>query len=98
MFRRRARPETASAAICWLIGHANDLFHPARGGVLVKDLMAYFGLGQGTPSQRAATFLRAAGIESERYGEISLGSPDYLVSSRRRRIIEARDRYLADGG
>jgi len=64
--------------------------------MLVKDLTDHFGLAQGGVSQRAETLLKAAGVDrSERYGEIDLGSPDLLVSLRRRRIIERRDRLLA---
>ena len=44
IFRRRSRAETAAAAICWGIGKANDLFN---GVMLVKDLMAHFGIEPG---------------------------------------------------
>ena len=57
-----------------------------------KDLVAHFGL-QGSVSQRAGTLLRAAGLRDDTYGTIALGSPRYLVSARRLRIIERRDRY-----
>ncbi len=97
VFRRRARSNTAAAALCWIIGKANNLFSPTRGGMLVKDLLDHFGPQQGGASQRATTMLRAGGFETEHYGEICLGSPSYLVSSRRRRIITLRDRYRAMG-
>jgi len=93
VFRRKARADTAAAAVCWIVGKDNDLFGPSGGGLLVKDLMAHFGIHQGGVSQRAATFLKAAGFEYDGYGEIRLGSPDLLVSARRRRIVELRDRY-----
>ena len=92
VFRRKARPETAAAAICWIIGKANELFVPSAGGMAAKDLVAHFGL-QGSVSQRAGTLLRAAGLRDDTYGTIALGSPRYLVSARRLRIIERRDRY-----
>lgn len=97
VFRRRARADTAAAAICWIVGKANDLFKysPLGRTMLVKDLLAHFGVQQGNVSQRAATMLRAGGFDTEDYGEVRLGSPAYLVSSRRRRIIEHRDRYRA---
>jgi hypothetical protein len=98
VFRRRGRSDTAAAAICWTVGKANDLFVPSGGGMLVKDLLAHFGLSQGSVSQRAATLMKAAGIKPDRgyypAWDVALGSPDLLVASRRHRIIERRDRYL----
>ncbi len=95
VFRRRARADTAGAAVCWIVGKANELFSPSGGGMLVKDLTAHFGLHQGGVSQRATVMLKAGGFGTGHYGSIDLGSPDYLVSSRRRRIIERRDTYRA---
>jgi hypothetical protein len=77
------------------VGKANELFTPSGGGMLVKELMAHFGLTQGGVSQRAETLMKAAGLDrSERYGQIDLGSPELLVSSRRRRIVARRDLLL----
>jgi Domain of unknown function (DUF6398) len=96
VFRRKARAETGAAAVCWVVGKANDLFSPYGDGLYVKDLMEHFGLKENSSaSQRAATMLRAGGFDSETGGQISLGSPRYLVSARRARIIEARDRFQA---
>jgi hypothetical protein len=95
VFRRKARPGGAAAAVCWIVGKANELFTPSGGGMLVKELMAHFGLTQGGVSQRAETLMKAAGLDrSERYGQIDLGSPELLVSSRRRRIVARRDLLL----
>ena len=47
VFRRPASSATAAAAICWIVGKDNDLFSPAGGRMLVKDLMAHFGLVAG---------------------------------------------------
>jgi hypothetical protein len=91
VFRRRAQPETAAAAVCWSVAKANELFSTTGGGRTVKELMAHFGL-TGAP-QRAGTLLRAAGFNAPSYGSVDLGSPALLTSSRRRRIIERRDRY-----
>ena len=91
LFRRRSSTTVAGAAVTWLVGRANHLFD-LYGGMLVKDLMAHFGLSQGA-SQRARTFLKAAGIADDDYAEIMLGTPDMLVSARRRQIIADRDRY-----
>lgn len=95
--RRRGRADTAAAAVCWAVGKANGLFTGAVDGILVKDLMAHFGLGQSSVSQRAAALLRAAGIASTRWYEpawdLALGDPGLLVSSHRRHLMERRDRY-----
>ncbi len=97
VFRRRASSATAAAAICWIVGKDNDLFSVAGGRMLVKDLMAHFGLAQGGVSQRAETLMKAAGFDPFGRGwELRLGSPELLVSRRRRRIIELRDEYLSD--
>lgn len=95
VFRRRARSETAAAAIVWLIGKANHLFTPYAGHLMVKDVMAHFGLHQSSVSQRASSLLKAAGLSPPFGGYVFLGSTDYLVSARRRRIIERRDQYRA---
>jgi hypothetical protein len=100
IFRRKARADTAAAAVCWILGKANELFSPSGGGMLVKDLMAHFGLHQGGVSQRATTMLRAGGFSTHHYGGMELGTPDLLVSSRRRSILERRERFrslLEDG-
>jgi hypothetical protein len=97
VFRRRGSSVTAAAAVCWTIASANDLFHPGRGRMLVKDLLAHFGIMQGSVSQRALTLMKAAGVlDRDYYGsawDIQLGTPDLLVSGRRRRIIELRELY-----
>lgn len=90
VFRRKGRAETAAATMVWIVGKANDLFQ-LWGGMQVKDLMGYFGLQTGGVSQRATTMLRAGGFSPDT-SNLRLGSPDYLVSARRRKIIEARDR------
>jgi Domain of unknown function (DUF6398) len=91
IFRRRGRIETAAAAICWGIGKANDLF---GGKILVKDLVSHFGIGQSSVSQRSAPLLRAIGVDPHhQYGEMNLGSPDYLTSARRKEILASRDYY-----
>jgi len=98
VFRRRARAETAAAAVCWIVGKANDLFTSWTGeGMLVKDPTAHFGLAAGGVSQRAETLLKAAGVEraAYAYGRQGLGSPDFLVARRRRAILDERGRYRA---
>jgi hypothetical protein len=96
IFRRRGRATTAAAAICWIIGKANELF-TAR--MLVKDLMGFFGITQGSASQRSEPLLRAIGVDPHnRYGSMNLGSPDYLTSTRRAQIITLRDHYRGMDG
>ena len=90
IFRRRGRAETAAAAICWLVGKANRRF--PWGDLQVKDLMAWFGLGAGSASQRSAPMLAAIGVDPYRPGELELESPDYLTAARRRQLIAERDR------
>ena len=96
VFRRRASTATAAAAICWIVGRDNDLFRSGYDALLVKDLMAHFGIAQGGASQRAETFIRAAGYQPSRRWDMRLGDPTLLVSGRRRRMIELRDEYLTD--
>lgn len=93
IFRRRGRASTAAAAVCWIIGKANQLF--GRGGIAVKDLASHLGIGQSSVAQRSKPLLQAVGVNphQDRYGAMDLGSPDYLTSSRREQIIADRDRY-----
>jgi hypothetical protein len=92
VFRRRSRVETAAAALVWIVSKANDLFEQRTGAMQVRDLMSHFGLGQSSVAQRATTMLRAGGFHDDTY-YVRLGSPDYLVAARRRRIINMRERY-----
>lgn len=95
IFRRKSSVVTTAAAICWIIGKANDsfdLYGSARSGrPRVKDLMAHFGLS-GSVSQRAEPMVRAIGADW-RFGRTTLGDAQLLVSRMRQRIIEARDLY-----
>ncbi|MHB8335467.1 MAG: DUF6398 domain-containing protein [Acidimicrobiales bacterium] len=93
VFRRKASSYTAAAAVCWTIGKVNDLFTPR--GMRVMDLTAYFAISQGGVSQRADTFIRAAGYErGDDPGIVNLGDPDLLVSARRRQIAMLLDLLL----
>jgi hypothetical protein len=90
VFRRRGRADTAAAAICWSVCRANDTFEQRHGGFTQKRLAEWFGLsGSGNLGTRARTLLDAGGFP--RYpSDFVLGSPDYLVSGRRRKILERR--------
>jgi hypothetical protein len=99
VFRRRARAEKAAASVCWIIGKANDLFQPYGRGMQVKDLEPFFGIPKSTVSQRAKVLMEAAGIFSE-YDyvawDLPLGTPELLISARRRTIIERRDTCMEE--
>ncbi len=87
---RRGRPETAAAAIAWLVGKANEVFDPYGDGLSIGELTGWFGLST-SPSQRAGTMLTALGIETDAYRGIRLGTPRYLTSVHRQQIIQRRD-------
>jgi Domain of unknown function (DUF6398) len=94
MLHGTAKPEVIAAAVCWVIGKGNQRLGQGPGKLRVKALMSYFGLGQSSVSGRGYQVMRAAGIQPAiAYPSVRLGSPDLLVSARRRRIIELRDRH-----
>ena len=96
MLSKTTRPEVIAAAACWVIGQGNQRFGQRPGELRVKDLTSYFGLGQSSVSERGYQIMRAAGIQpASAYPAVRLGSPDLLVSGRRRRIIELRDHHRA---
>jgi hypothetical protein len=96
MLRGTAKAEVIAAAICWVIGKGNQRLGQGPGELRVRDLMSYFGLGQSSVSERGYQVMRAAGIQpASAYPAVRLGSPSLLVSARRRRIIELRDRHRA---
>lgn len=97
IFRRRGRADTAAAAVAWIVGKANEQFDPSGGGHSIGDLRTWFGLSSG-PSQRAATLLAALGIDADAYRGILLGTPRYLTSPQRRRILQRRDSAAAGLG
>ncbi len=93
IFRRRGRPETAAAAIVWLVAKANR--RVGYGGDLAaKDLLGWFGVG--SVSQRSEPMLAAIGVNPYDRAELELESPRYLTSARRRRLIADRDRLAGD--
>jgi hypothetical protein len=91
----RGRPETAAAAVCWIAGRANRVFEGGRPSV--KELLAFFGVGANTPTQRGNPMLRALGVQPGPFQEINLGSPAFLTSARRRELIDARERLDGSG-
>jgi len=97
IFRRRGRADTAAAAIAWIVGKANELFDAHGDGLAIGDLTRWFGLS-GSPSQRAGTMLASLGIAADAYDGMHLGTPRYLTSEHRRRIIQRRDIAEAELG
>jgi hypothetical protein len=96
MLSKTTKPEVIAAAACWVIANGNQRFGRRPGELRVKDLTSYFSLGQSSVSARGHQIMRAAGIQpASAYPAVRLGSPDLLVSGRRRRIIELRDRHRA---
>lgn len=90
VFRRKARTDYAAAALVWTVGKANDLFSTMS----VKDLMTWFGIQQGSVSQRAQTLRKAAGIDVYNMSVEVFGDTELLHSTKRRSIITLRDRYV----
>lgn len=92
IFRRRSRDDTAAAAIAWLIGKANDSVASPHNDLTAKTLLAWFGV-TGSVSQRADPMLRAIGARGTAGTTVHLGSPRYLVSTKREQIADLRERW-----
>lgn len=91
-FRGRGSAETAAGAVCWLVGRANNSAG-FRGGVPTKELMDHFGLA-GTPAARVNTMRQAVGAD-QLLAPGALGSPRYLTSASRHRLMGVRDGKLS---
>ncbi|MCC6832440.1 MAG: hypothetical protein IT200_13925 [Thermoleophilia bacterium] len=89
VFRRRARAETAAAAVVWIIGMANHVVG-RRGGITATAIARHLGL-TAMPTQRATTLLEATGTRHRAGEDVHLGSPEYLTSHRRAEIIAMRN-------
>lgn len=94
VFRRKAKPEGRAAAAAWLVCSANDTVG-SYGPMRAKDLMAWFGL-KGSASQTARVYREVLwqdtdGIDPWMVPSHILGSPDYLTSTYRERLIAHRD-------
>jgi hypothetical protein len=94
IFRRKGSPARAAAAVCWAVAKANESIVYIGSRLESQELIGWFGV-KGSVSQRAEVFLKAIGVNPyHQYGEMALGSPDYLVSERRAGIAAARDECL----
>lgn len=98
LFRRNGRDDHTAASVVWIAGKLNHLFDP--GGMLVKDVMSWFGITQGSVSQKATGIRRAAGLPGDAYAwtyGVKAGDASLLISARRAAIIARRDRLLSGG-
>ena len=87
-FDGRGSPDTAAAALCWLVARAND--EPLYPDIVsTADLLAHFGLAN-SPTSRITTFRQAVGADTC-ITPASLGSARYLTGAQRAWLIEARD-------
>lgn len=89
VFRRKARADTAAAAVVWIAGKANGQCKQASDGLRSSDIARHFNV-KSSPSQRAGVMLRAGGFRDGTF-EVELGAPDYLTAERREQIIRRRD-------
>ena len=96
VFARKGSPVRGAAAIAWVISTGNRTAGVWSAEMTTKDLLAHFGI-TGSVSDRAGTLMRAAGISTgHATSSIELGDTGLLVSARRRKLIESRDRALAE--
>ena len=87
-FRSKTKDERLAAALCWVVAASNESLGGPR-SVSSRDLLDHFGV-KSSVSHNAATLLEPAGL-AVRYGTPQLVWPRYLVSARRREIIDLRD-------
>lgn len=97
VFARKGSPVRGAAAAAWVITTGSRTAGVWSAEMTAKDLLAHFGI-TGSVSDRAGTLMRAAGIPTGyATSSVELGDPGLLVSARRRRLIQDRDRALAEG-
>ena len=89
-FGGRAKPRTAAAALCWLVGRANESV--GYGGLQTQELMGWFGL-KSPPVARANSIRRALGLDRLTWPG-ALGSARYLTAARRTALVTSRDQEL----
>ncbi|WP_022884453.1 DUF6398 domain-containing protein [Glaciibacter superstes] len=91
VFRGKARAHTTAAAVCVIIGRANDFFLGDPGEVRVKDITARLGVGPNVAA-RADPMLRAIGAD-EFAGGRELGDAALLLADTRELVIRFRDQH-----
>ena len=87
IFRRKASPVGAAAALVWMIARENELMGQ-RGLVSTLTLADFFGLST-VPKQRSEPMFRALGL---RPNDV-IGDPRLLISPVRRHWATMRDQY-----
>jgi hypothetical protein len=99
VFRRRGGANTAAGAICWWLCQINTTRTVGGRRLSQKALLGYLGIRSGGIASRAGTLLESARLPSyvDEFGrEITVASPEYLVSAGRREILARRARYEAE--
>lgn len=91
IFRRKGASRTAAAAVCWMIGRANDSFNPYVPGRRTKDVMAFFSTA--SASQRAEPMYRVLDVARD---APYVGDASLLVSGKRTSMIRWRDEWSAE--
>ncbi len=87
----RGRSESAAAAITLLSAEANNVKRQRT----LKELQEVFGI-KSSPSERASSISKAMGFRRQYYGLAALGSPRFLISSRRQGILDELAEIEAD--
>jgi hypothetical protein len=84
----RGEVDTAAAALCWIVAHANHSIGPYD-RVRTMDLTAWFDREGWSPSQRAYTLLEAAGIDVAMFKQWkTVQTPDLLVARVRQWLLD----------
>ncbi|MDR7252782.1 hypothetical protein J2X46_001767 [Nocardioides sp. BE266] len=97
VFARKGSSTRGAAAVAWVITTGNRTAGVWSAEMTAKDLLAHFGLS-GSVSDRAGTLMRAAAVPTGHATSlVELGDPGLLVSARRRRLMQSRDKALAEG-
>lgn len=88
----RGNPETAGAAVVWMTASANDV----AWSIAQAEIKEAFGT-KASPKDRARTFAKLMAVDFNEYRPLNLGSPDFLVGSRRRSLIDEHRSAELDG-
>lgn len=96
VFTRKGSPVRGAAAVAWVISTGNRTAGVWSTEMTTKDLLAHFAI-TGSVSDRAGTLIRAAGMPTgHATSSIELADTGLLVSTRRRSLMQSRDRALAE--
>ncbi len=92
----RGKAVNTAAAICFIVGHANDQFSTharTRPTFTIKDMVAFLGV-KNPPNDRATGLLRALGIKYRDWLDAGypLGDATLLIAAERAELVAQRDR------